>query len=115
MLAWDISLSKICVTNCVCGRFLAERFTRCRTDHMIYLILSHFLEVLFPFCYANSTFSAAPHMLSSTMMKGKVMSSEMTDVDRPFKTSALPVSASSLEKDVLKNRIGHSLDSRVYG
>ena len=33
----------------------------------------------------------------------------------PLKTSALPVSASSLEKDVLKNRIGHSLDSRVYG
>ena len=53
-----------------------------RTDHMIYLILSHFLEVLFPFCYAVSTFSATPYMLSSTMLKGKVMSSEMTDVDR---------------------------------
>ena len=54
-----------------------------RIDHMIYLILSHFLEVLFPFCYAISTFSAAPYMLSSTVMRGKVMSSEMTDVDRP--------------------------------
>ena len=52
-------------------------------DHMIYLILSHFLEVLFPFCYAISTFSATPYMLSSTMMRGKVMSSEMTAVDRP--------------------------------
>ena len=50
---------------------------------MIYLILSHFLEVLFPFCYAISTFSATPYMLSGTMMRGKVMSSEMTDVDRP--------------------------------
>ena len=52
-------------------------------DHMIYLILSHFLEVLFPFCYATSAFSATPYMLSSTMMRGKVTSSEMTDVDRP--------------------------------
>ena len=50
---------------------------------MIYLILSHFLEVLFPFCYAISTFSAAPYMLSSTIMRGKVLSSEMTDADRP--------------------------------
>ena len=55
-----------------------------QTDHMIYLILAHFLEVLFPFCYAISTFSAAPYMLSSTMMRGKVMSSEVTDVDRPY-------------------------------
>ena len=47
---------------------------------MIYLILSHFLEVLFPFCCA---ISATPYMLSSTMMRGKVMNSEMTDVDRP--------------------------------
>ena len=54
-----------------------------RIDHMIYLILSHFLEVLFPFCYAVSTFSATLYMLSSTMMRGKIMSSEMTDADRP--------------------------------
>ena len=53
-------------------------------DHMIYLILSHFLDVLFPFCYAISTFSATPYMLSSTMMRGKVMSSEVTDVDGPY-------------------------------
>ena len=65
---------------------------------MIYLILSHFLEILFPFCYAISIFSATPYMLSSTMMRGKVMSSEMTDADRPLKNSALPVSASSPEK-----------------
>ena len=70
---------------------------------MIYLILSHFLEVLFPFRYANSTFSAAPYMLSSTMMRGKVMSSEMTDVDRPLKNSALPVSASLPEKKKKKS------------
>ena len=50
---------------------------------MIYLILSHFLAVLFPFCYAISTFSAAPYMVSSTIMRGKVLSSEMTDADRP--------------------------------
>ena len=58
---------------------------------MIYLIhvLSHFLEILFPFCYAVSIFSATPYMLSSTMMREKVMSSEMTYVDRPLKTSAL--------------------------
>ena len=49
---------------------------------MVYLMLSRFLKVLFPFCYAISTFSAAPYMLSSTVMRGKVMSSEMTDVDR---------------------------------
>ena len=60
----------------------AEKHER-RIDHMIYLILSHFLKVLFPFCYAVSTFSATPYMLSSTMMRGKVMSSEMTDVERP--------------------------------
>ena len=52
-------------------------------NHMIYLIFSHFLEILFPFCYAISTFKAAPYMLSSTMMSRKVMSSEMTDFDRP--------------------------------
>ena len=28
MLAWDISLSKMCVKNCVCGRFLALSFTQ---------------------------------------------------------------------------------------
>ena len=49
---------------------------------MVYLTFSRFLKVLFPFCYAISTFSAAPYMLSSTVMRGKVMSSEMTDVDR---------------------------------
>ena len=54
-----------------------------QTDHMIYWILSHFLEVLFPFRYAISTFSATPYMLSSTVMRGKVMSSEVTDADRP--------------------------------
>ena len=58
-----------------------------RIDHMIYLILSHFLEVLFHFCYVISTFSATPYMLSSTMMRGKVMSFEMTDVDRPWPTN----------------------------
>ncbi len=31
-----------------------------RNDHMIYLTLSHSLEVLFPSCYAISTFSATP-------------------------------------------------------
>jgi len=54
-----------------------------RIDNMIYLILSHFLQVLFSFCCAISTFSATPYMLSSTVMRGKVKSSEMTDVDRP--------------------------------
>ena len=27
LLPWDISLSKMCVKNCVCGRFLVSRFT----------------------------------------------------------------------------------------
>ena len=27
LLAWDITLSKMCVKNCVCGRFLALSFT----------------------------------------------------------------------------------------
>ena len=52
-------------------------------DHMIDLTLSHSLEVLFPFCCAISTFSATPYMLSGTMMRAKVTSSEMTDADRP--------------------------------
>ena len=51
---------------------------------MVYLMLSRFHKALFPFCYTISTFSAAPYMLSSTMMRGKVMSSEVTDVDRPY-------------------------------
>ena len=73
-----------------------------RIDHMIYLILLYFLEVLFPFRYAISTFSATPHMPSVTMM-----SSEMTDADRPcihLKTSAQPVSASSPGEEKKKSR-----------
>ena len=54
-----------------------------RIDHMIYFTFSHSLEVLFPSCYAVSTFSATPEVPSGTMVRGKVMSSEMTDVDRP--------------------------------
>ena len=52
-------------------------------DHMIDLTLSHSLEVLFPSCYAISTFSAKPYMPTGTMMRGKFMSSETTDVDIP--------------------------------
>ena len=55
-------------------------------------------------------------MPSGTRVMGKVISSEMTAVDKPCspsKTSALPVSASSSEKN--SSCIGHSLDCRVYG
>ena len=47
---------------------------------MIYLTLLHSLEVFFPSCCAVSTFSATPCMPSGTMVRGKVTSSEMTDV-----------------------------------
>ena len=63
-------------------------------DHItIYLTFSHTLQVLFPFCYALSTFSATPSISSGTLVRRKVKSTEMTDL----------------------SRIGHSLDCRVYG
>ena len=71
---------------------------------MIYLTLSHSVEVFFPSCYAISTFSGTPYMPSGTIMRGKVMSSEMTDVDRSLKTSALPVSTSSPERNKKKRK-----------
>jgi len=90
---------------------------------LIYLTLSHSLEVVFPSCYAISTFSATPYMPFGTVM-GKFMSSETTDVYRSLKTSALPVSASSSKEKRKKERkkerkkktcVGQSLDFVVYG
>ena len=80
---------------------------------LIYLTLLYSIEVLFPSCYAISTFSATPYMPSGTIM-GKFMSSETTNVDRSLKTSALPVDASSPGKKKDRKK-PLSLDCRVSG
>ena len=64
---------------------------------MIYLTLLHSLKVLFPSYYAISTFSATSQVPAGTMVKGKVMSSEMTAVTADFVSikNLRPVSVSS--------------------
>ena len=77
---YDLGLDVTIQVNVICFIWLQLQMPFVVNWGTSWIILH---QILFHCCYAISTFSATPYMPSGTMMRGKFMSSETTDVDRP--------------------------------